>query len=128
MTAQPRPLIRDLDIDNIADLATRASALPDVLTLWYGEGDLVTPAFVREAAKAALDAGQTFYVPDMRGTDLVRALRATERHASVRGLAHASYVLPGDVDRSFDAGCDAFMEHPFPPGSLERAIAALFTR
>jgi len=66
-------------------------------------------------------------LPDMRGTDLVRALRAAGRHESVRVLAHANYVMPGDVDRSFDAGCDAFIAHPFAPGALERAIAALFT-
>lgn len=99
MTAQPRPLIRDLDVDNIADLATRASALPDVLTLWYGEGDLVTPDFVREAAKAALDAGQTFYVPDMRGTGpLIEALSAyqTRLHGRPIGLDRST-VTPGGM-------------------------------
>lgn len=70
-----RPLIADLDGDNIAELAARAAAIPDMLTLWYGEGDLVTPAFIRDAAKAALDSGATFYEPDMRGcADLVGAL------------------------------------------------------
>lgn len=34
---------------------------PAVIALWFGEGDTVTPAFIREAAKAALDDGQTFY-------------------------------------------------------------------
>ena len=47
----------------------RARELGDVIPLWYGEGDLVTPAFIREAAKAALDDGQTFYIPNMRGLD-----------------------------------------------------------
>lgn len=62
-----RPQIIDLETENIAELATRAKAIPDVITLWYGEGDLVTPEFIRDAAKASLDAGHTFYVPDMRG-------------------------------------------------------------
>lgn len=70
-----RPQIQDLEIENIASLAHRARALGGVIPLWYGESDLVTPAFVRDATKAALDAGQTFYVPDMRGTaELVEAL------------------------------------------------------
>ncbi len=34
---------------------------PDVIPLWFGEGDLPTPAFIRDAAKAALDDGHTFY-------------------------------------------------------------------
>ena len=62
-----RSQIIDLQTENIAELAIRAKHIPDVITLWYGEGDLVTPDFIRDAAKASLDAGDTFYVPDMRG-------------------------------------------------------------
>ncbi len=63
---------------------------------------------------------------DMRGPELVRALRLRPGHERVRVLAHSCYVLPGDVERSFDAGCDAFIERPYSPRTLERAIAALF--
>jgi aspartate/methionine/tyrosine aminotransferase len=62
-----RAQIRDLRTENIAELAMRARELGDVIPLWYGEGDMVTPAFIRDAAKAALDDGATFYVPNMRG-------------------------------------------------------------
>ncbi|RWB52428.1 MAG: aminotransferase class I/II-fold pyridoxal phosphate-dependent enzyme [Mesorhizobium sp.] len=62
-----RAQIRDLHTENIANLALRARELGDVIALWYGEGDMVTPAFIRDAAKAAFDEGLTFYVPDMRG-------------------------------------------------------------
>jgi aspartate aminotransferase len=62
-----RPQIQDLKTENIAALAVRARELGGVIPLWYGEGDLVTPAFIRDAAKASLDAGNTFYIPDMRG-------------------------------------------------------------
>ncbi|MHB2167451.1 pyridoxal phosphate-dependent aminotransferase [Alsobacter sp. R-9] len=62
-----RPQIQDLSTENIAELAVRARELGDVIPLWYGEGDLTTPAFVRDAAKSALDAGMTFYIPDMHG-------------------------------------------------------------
>lgn len=72
-----RPQIQDLEIENIASLAHRARSLGGVIPLWYGESDLVTPPFVRDATKASLDAGQTFYVPDMRGTaELIEALSA----------------------------------------------------
>lgn len=75
--ARLRPQVQDMVSDNIATLATKAGPLDGVIPLWYGESDLTTPAFVRNAAKAALDAGQTFYVPDMRGTaELVEALSA----------------------------------------------------
>lgn len=62
-----RPQVRDMRTDHIGNLANRAKELGDVIPLWYGEGDMVTPAFIRDAAKAAFDAGLTFYVPDMRG-------------------------------------------------------------
>lgn len=62
-----RAQIRDLQTENISDLANRARELGDVIALWYGEGDMVTPAFIRDAAKAAFDDGMTFYIPNMRG-------------------------------------------------------------
>lgn len=34
---------------------------PSIVPLWFGETDLVTPAFIRDAAKQALDDGKTFY-------------------------------------------------------------------
>jgi aspartate/methionine/tyrosine aminotransferase len=45
----------------IREVANAGLGRDDVLKFWFGEGDQVTPAFIREAAKAALDAGETFY-------------------------------------------------------------------
>ena len=36
-----------------------------VLAFWFGEPDEVTPAFIRDAANAALAAGETFYVQNL---------------------------------------------------------------
>ena len=44
---------------------------PNVIPLWFGEGDLVTPRPVREAAIRALDEGNTFYA-HTRGTPELR--------------------------------------------------------
>ena len=63
-----RPQIQDLSTESIADLAVRARELGGVIPLWYGEGDLTTPEFVRDAAKAAFDKGMTFYIPTCAGT------------------------------------------------------------
>ncbi|GGK21715.1 pyridoxal phosphate-dependent aminotransferase [Salinarimonas ramus] len=94
-----RPLIRDLSTENIAELAVRAREIGDVIPLWYGEGDLVTPAFIRDAAKAAFDAGQTFYVPDMRGAPaLTQALAAYQTRLHGRPIARErSTVTPGGM-------------------------------
>lgn len=87
-----RDQIKDLRTENIADLAVKASRLEGVIPLWYGEGDMVTPAFIREAAKAAIDDGQTFYVPDMRGTARLKTA-LTEYQTRLHGK-------PIDVNRS----------------------------
>jgi aspartate aminotransferase len=70
-----RAQIRDLRTENIAELAARARELEGVIPLWFGEGDMVTPDFIREAAKKSLDEGTTFYIPNMRGhAPLIEAL------------------------------------------------------
>lgn len=94
-----RPLVQDLPTENIAELAVRAQQLGDVIPLWYGEGDLVTPEFVRDAAKQALDEGRTFYIPNMRGLPaLSEALAAYQ--SSLHGVPIAverSTVTPGGM-------------------------------
>lgn len=46
-----------------------------VIPLWFGEGDLVTPAFIRDAAKRALDDGHTFYAHTRGREDLRDAIK-----------------------------------------------------
>ncbi len=53
--------ILDLVPNGIGKVAMEALGEPDVIALWFGESDLVTPPFIREAAKRALDEGKTFY-------------------------------------------------------------------
>ena len=48
---------------------------PSVIPLWFGEGDSVTPHFIREAAKSALDDGRTFYVHTRGLPELRSALK-----------------------------------------------------
>ncbi|WP_428682955.1 pyridoxal phosphate-dependent aminotransferase [Reyranella sp.] len=53
---------------------------PDVVPLWFGESDLVTPDFVRNAAAKGLQAGETFYTWQRGIPELRSALSAyTER-------------------------------------------------
>ncbi|MEW5422033.1 pyridoxal phosphate-dependent aminotransferase [Amorphus sp. 3PC139-8] len=98
-----RPQIMDLETENIAELAVRAGTLQDVITLWYGEGDLVTPAFIRDAAKEALDTGHTFYVPDMRGLPaLTEALSSYQTALHGRPISTGrSTVTPGGMQAVF---------------------------
>jgi len=54
------------ELANVAEspmvqIATAAEAMPGSLKLCYGESDMPTPAFICDAADAALKAGHTFY-------------------------------------------------------------------
>jgi aspartate aminotransferase len=94
-----RPQIQDLRTENIAALAVRAREVGDVIPLWYGEGDIQTPAFIKEAAKASLDGGNTFYIPNMRGYGpLTEALSAYQSDLFGRRIAvDRSTVTPGGM-------------------------------
>ena len=67
-----RDVIRELPVSRIAEVSALGMGDPAVIPLWYGEGDLPTPAFIGAAATAALQAGYTFYtykagLPALRG-------------------------------------------------------------
>ncbi len=94
-----RPQIRDMQTESIADLAVRARELGDVIALWYGEGDMATPAFIRDAAKQAFDDGLTFYIPNMRGYGpLIEALAEYQTRLHGRSIAlNRATVTPGGM-------------------------------
>jgi aspartate/methionine/tyrosine aminotransferase len=56
-----RDEIEALEQNGITRVALPRIGDPKVIALWFGEGDMVTPAFIRDAAKRALDQGHTFY-------------------------------------------------------------------
>jgi aspartate/methionine/tyrosine aminotransferase len=56
-----RRVIHDLPPSKIGEVAYTAFGDASVIPLWFGEGDLATPAFICDAAAAALNRGETFY-------------------------------------------------------------------
>jgi aspartate/methionine/tyrosine aminotransferase len=60
----------------IVEVAMAVFGDRDVVPLWFGESDLVTPDFVREAAAQGLREGETFYTWQ-RGTPELRAALST---------------------------------------------------
>jgi aspartate/methionine/tyrosine aminotransferase len=110
-----RATILDLPASRIREVANAGLGRSDVLKFWFGEGDQVTPAFIREAAKAALDAGETFYNHNLGIIELREALAqyctrlhrpavtiAAERIAATSAGVHALSLIdqalidPGD--------------------------------
>ena len=80
--------IRDLPASAIREVANAGMGRQGIIPLWFGEGDLVTPDFVRDAAIRSLQAGETFYEPN-RGIPELRARLAG--------------YLSGLYDRPFEA-------------------------
>lgn len=70
-----RHAIETLEANGIGQVAMMGLGEPDLIPLWFGESDLVTPAFIRDAAKQALDDGKTFYSSSRGITPLREAIR-----------------------------------------------------
>ncbi len=69
-----RPTVRTLQPSLIRKLSNSAIGKTDVIPLWFGEPDKPTPEFIRQAAKDAIDEGQTFYQPNLGIVELRDAL------------------------------------------------------
>ena len=80
-----RPTVQSLVASRIREVANAGMGRADVLPFWFGEPDEVTPDFIREAAKSALDAGDTFYTHNLGLPELREALArySTDLHQPV---------------------------------------------
>ncbi|MCB1684619.1 MAG: aminotransferase class I/II-fold pyridoxal phosphate-dependent enzyme [Pseudomonadales bacterium] len=92
-----RDEIEALQQNGITKVAFRRMGDPAVIPLWFGEGDSPTPVFVREAAKAALDAGQTFYSHTRGRPELRRALRTYLQNLYGIELDERRITVPGSA-------------------------------
>lgn len=85
-----RPEIELLRQNGITRVAVPRLGDPSVIPLWFGEGDAVTADAIRDAAKAALDEGKTFYGNPRGRPELREAIQSY-----LRGI----YALDVDLDR-----------------------------
>ena len=92
-----RPAMRDLQPNGIALVSGVALGEPDVIALWFGESDLVTPPFIREAAKKALDDGRTFYTNARGIAPLREAIRAFHHRTTGADVALERITVPGSA-------------------------------
>jgi aspartate/methionine/tyrosine aminotransferase len=83
-----RPVVERLEESRIREVANAGMGRSDVLKFWFGESDEVTPDFIREAAVASIQAGETFYAHNLGLPEL--------RHA-IAGYTHSLHPqLPTD--------------------------------
>jgi aspartate/methionine/tyrosine aminotransferase len=96
----PRPgpfrhAILDLEANGIGKVAMLALGEPDLIPLWFGETDLVTPGFICDAAKRALDEGFTFYTHPRGILPLREGIREFHRRVAGVEIGIDRITVPG---------------------------------
>ncbi|MBR0681348.1 aminotransferase class I/II-fold pyridoxal phosphate-dependent enzyme [Roseomonas eburnea] len=92
----PRPALEDIPGSLIREVSEAGRGIPGLIRLFFGEPDTVTPAFIRAAAKAALDAGETFYAPNPGIAPLREAIsRYLTRNGRPVGAERVSVTASG---------------------------------
>jgi len=66
-----RAELRRIPLENISSLARGGFGDPDIIPLWFGEGDVPAPAFIGEAMSRAIAEGHVFYT-HQNGIPLLR--------------------------------------------------------
>ena len=94
MTAIRKDILR-LERNGIGQVASLGLGEPDIIPLWFGETDVVTPAFIRDAAKRALDEGRTFYNHARGMTELREALRGFHKRTVGADVGIERISIPG---------------------------------
>ncbi|RQW62357.1 pyridoxal phosphate-dependent aminotransferase [Vibrio viridaestus] len=74
------PIAQTLSESSIRTIANFGMTQQDVIPLWFGESDIVTPEFIRQAAFDSLNQGQTLYTPNNGMPALRRALADYQSH------------------------------------------------
>lgn len=125
-----RPTIQNLAINGIAQVSGLGLGDPEIVPLWFGESDLVTPKFIRDAAKQALDEGKTFYSGQRGILPLREALRGFHRRTIGVDVAVERISLPGAATLAMvtalqciiETGDNIVIVSPIWPSIFEAAI------
>ena len=80
-----RHTVAELQGSKIREVANAGLGRSDVLAFWFGEGDVVTPDFVRQAAIESIERGETFYSHNLGLPELRQAVAEmlSEQHGAV---------------------------------------------
>ena len=105
-----RPQIQGLDPSGITKVSMLGLGNADVLPLWFGESDLVTPKFIRDAAAAALEDGKTFYT-FARGIPQLRAAIADFHNRTLgTDIAIDRITVPGAAMLAINCALQSVIE------------------
>ncbi len=124
-----RPQIDALDGSKIREVSDLGMKLGGVLPLWFGESDLTTPKFIRDAAKASLDNGETFYAANLGIPPLREAIAAYQSRLLGKTIAPERIVVTNSgmtalmlvMQVLLSEGDNAIITTPIWPNCIEAA-------
>jgi aspartate aminotransferase len=90
-----RPILGQFYPNRIVEVASLGLDRPGLIPLWFGESDLVTPKFIRDAAVKALDDGKTFYTWARGSPELREALAAFHQRTAGVAVDPERITVPG---------------------------------
>lgn len=61
-------------------------------------------------------------LPDMDGTEVLKAIRKSEKNNETPVIAITSYAMSGDRERLIEAGCNGYLEKPIDPVTVMNEI------
>ena len=96
-TSPFKPEIIGLKANGIGEVSSAGLGRPDIIPLWFGESDVVTPSFIRDAAKRALDEGKTFYTFVRGITELRQAVATWTARQAGRPIDIERVTVPGSA-------------------------------
>ncbi|MDH3234455.1 MAG: pyridoxal phosphate-dependent aminotransferase [Alphaproteobacteria bacterium] len=73
-----RATLEHIESSRIREVSDIGMKMEGVTPLWFGESDMTTPDFVRDAATASLNSGETFYTSNAGIPELRQALARYE--------------------------------------------------
>lgn len=120
--AVPREAIRDLSASLIREVANAGMGRTDILPFWFGESDQPTPGFIRAAAVASLEAGETFYSQNLGRPYLREALSGYLSHLHGRTIVPERVAAIG----SGVSGLMLAMQTVVAPGDRVVAVTPLW--
>ena len=80
-----RQAVVNLEESMIRQVANAGMGRGDVLKFWFGESDEVTPQFIRDAAVASMQLGETFYAHNLGLPELREAIAGYASGIRVQG-------------------------------------------
>ena len=80
-----RQAVLNLEESMIRQVANAGMGRSDVLKFWFGESEEATPQFIRDAAIASMQQGETFYAHNLGLTELRDAIAGYANELRVQG-------------------------------------------